>query len=104
MSKLPSPKVMTANRLSDGAVVYLTLSHTWSENFADAHASAEPAEVAGFEATAEAAVRERVVVGTYLFAVSVQADGSLTPLGQRERIRAKGPSVGTDLTPSIQAA
>ncbi|MDF1794045.1 MAG: DUF2849 domain-containing protein [Thalassobaculaceae bacterium] len=99
-----APKAMTANRLSDGAVVYLTLAHTWSDRFEDAHASAEPAELAGFEATALEAVRARVVVGTYLFAVAIEVDGRLTPLSQRERIRAAGPTVGTDLVPSTQAA
>lgn len=99
-----APKVMTANRLSDGAVVYLTLAHRWSERFEDAHASAEPAELAGFEATASDAVKTRTVVGAYLFAVSVDSDGGLAPLGQRERIRAAGPTVGTDLTPSRQVA
>lgn len=97
-------KVMTANRLSDGAAVYLTLAHRWSDRFEDAHASAEPSELAGFEATALEAVKARIVVGAYLFAVSVNADGSLAPLGQRERIRAAGPTVGTDLTPSREVA
>ncbi|WP_281684457.1 DUF2849 domain-containing protein [Thalassobaculum salexigens] len=104
MATASPPKVMTANRLSDGAVVYLTLAHTWSDRFADAHASAEPAELAGFEATALEAVRSRVVVGTYLFPVSVEADGSLVPLGQRERIRSAGPTVGTDLPASVEVA
>lgn len=99
-----APKVMTANRLSDGAVVYLTLAHRWSDRFEDAHASAEPSELAGFEATALEAVKTRIVVGAYLFAVSVNADGSPAPLGQRERIRAAGPSVGTDLPASRQVA
>jgi len=100
MSKTPSPQVMTANRLSDGAVVYLTLSHTWSDRIADAHPSAEAAEIAGFEATAAEAVRTRQVVGPYLFAVAVAADGGPAPLGQRERIRAAGPTAGTDLAAS----
>lgn len=104
MATTNAPKVMTANRLSDGAVVYLTLAHTWSDRFADAHASAEPTELAGFEATALEAVRGRVVVGTYLFPVAVQRDGSLVPLGQRERIRSAGPTVGTDLPASFEVA
>ena len=104
MATTRPPKVMTANRLSDGAVVYLTLSHTWSDRFADAHASAEPAELAGFEATALEAVRARVVVGTYLFPVAINGDDSLVPLGQRERIRSAGPTVGTDLPASFEVA
>jgi hypothetical protein len=98
------PKVMTANRLSDGAVVYLTIAHGWSDRFENAHASAEPAELAGFEVTALEAVRARTVVGAYLFPVAVEADGRLVPLGQRERIRAAGPTVGTDLAPSLEVA
>lgn len=104
MADTSVPKVMTANRLSDGAVVYLTLSHTWTDRFADAHASAVPAELAGFEATALEAVRGRVVVGTYLFPVAVEPDDSLVPLGQRERIRSAGPTVGTDLPASFEVA
>ncbi|WPZ35984.1 DUF2849 domain-containing protein [Thalassobaculum sp. OXR-137] len=104
MSDTRVSKVMTANRLSDGAVVYLTLSHTWSDRFADAHASDVPSELAGFEATTLEAVRGRIVVGAYLFAVSVGSDGSLEPLGQRERIRSAGPTVGTDLPASVEVA
>lgn len=100
MAQHPKLNVMTANRLSDGAVVYLTRDDRWTEVFADAYAAAGASEIARSEAAAATAVRDRAVVGPYLVAVSVAPDGSLRPLGQRERIRAIGPTVGTDLTSS----
>ena len=87
-----SQQVVTANRLHDGQVVYLAPNEGWSDRLADA-AVADGAEAASaLLATAERDVGRRIVVGPYLFDVIVEA-GAVRPLGQRETIRAKGPSV-----------
>lgn len=89
-------QVMTANRLLDGAVVYLGSGGAWTEAL-DAAEIADTDEAASvLEATAKAAVAERRVVGPYLFAVQI-VDGRPRPIGQRETIRAAGPTVGTDM-------
>ncbi len=91
-------QVMTANRLGDGAVVYLDAEGRWSEHLAEAQVAADAETLNLLERRAEAAVRDREVVGAYLFRVDT-ADGTPRPIGQREIIRAAGPTVGTDLTP-----
>ncbi len=92
-------QVMTANRLSDGAVVYLDGEGRWTERLAEAQVTLDPETQSALERRAEAAVRGQEVVGAYLFQVD-SSSGTPEPIGQREIIRAGGPSAGTDLTPS----
>ncbi|MEQ8654329.1 MAG: DUF2849 domain-containing protein [Kiloniellales bacterium] len=89
-------QVMTANRLDDGAVVYLDAKGCWIESLAQA-AVAEDAEACQLlESEAARAVSGQLIVGPYLFAVAREPAGP-RPLGQREIIRAAGPTVGTDI-------
>lgn len=90
------PQVMTANRLLDGAVVYLAAGSHWCADLDEAEVASTAEAVSRLERAAEAAVRQRWVVGPYLFAVAVDG-AAIRPIGQRERIRAAGPTVGTDL-------
>lgn len=87
------PQVLTANRLSDGAVVYWAANGGWSDRLETAHvvADAEKAEAEGKRA------QERLeVVGAYL--MDVRAAGPrIEPVKMREIIRAAGPSVRLDL-------
>jgi len=85
-------KVITANRLIDGRVVYLTRANDWSRRLADAWPAEDEAEAARLLDLAEAHVRARRVIGVYAFPV-VRADGGLAPVSQRERIRTFGPSL-----------
>ena len=85
-------KVLTANRLIDGEVVYLTPNRDWSEWLSDAAPLAGEAEHIRVQNIGEEAVADRVVVAPYLVPVEDVA-GELRPLSQREWIRAKGPSV-----------
>ena len=84
-------KVMTANRLREGDVVYLTVRGGWSEWLEDAEAVGGAAGEARLEALAERAVGERVVIGPYLMNVRDE-DGRPRPVGTREKIRARGPT------------
>ena len=89
-------KVLTANRLNDGDVVYLTATGEWSVWLHDSG----PAETAEQETAllnqAARAVQARLVVDPYLMPVA-EDEGQLRPLSQREIIRAAGPTVRTDL-------
>lgn len=85
-----SPQAVTANRLADGAVVFLGSGGDWSARVADAAVAASGAEAAALLERAMKDVRATLVVNPYLIAVA--AGG--TPTLQRERIRAQGPSVG----------
>jgi sulfite reductase (NADPH) hemoprotein beta-component len=86
------PQMLTANRLRDGAVVYLAATGAWSEAFAEGAIvqDAEAAERA--VAIGEEDVGKRLVVGPYLMAVRNSPAG-LEPASVRERIRAgRGPT------------
>lgn len=90
------PQVMTANRLLDGAVVYLAPGNRWCADLDEAEVVSTAEGVARLERAAEVAVAQRWIVGPYLFAVTVDG-AAVRPIGQRERIRAAGPTVGTDM-------
>ena len=85
-------KVLTANRLVDGVVVYLANDGGWTHVFADA---ARLAPDAAADALGQAQGQARVLVGPYL----VEVDGQTVEPRERlrETIRAKGPSVGHSL-------
>ncbi len=87
--------VITASRLRDGAIVWLTAAETWSARFADA-GRREGEGVASGLAVAKAAERAQLVIGGYAVAVQ-ETPGGLVPESARERIRATGPSVRPDL-------
>ena len=89
MSRPPHPKVITANALVEGDVVYLTAAGAWARTL-------EAAEVFTDEAVAEdvllsARGRSGEVVGAYLMDVSL-SDGRPRPVHFREVFRATGPS------------
>jgi hypothetical protein len=86
-------QMITANRLTDGAVVFLAEGRRWSERFEDGRLADGEAAAAALLQIGEAAVRGAEVVGPYLIEVSEQ-NGRLLPSRYRERIRVEGPSVG----------
>ena len=83
-----TPKVVTANLLRDGAVVYRTEDDAWSLDLADA-------EVLTDEAVAQMRLVDAddaaVVVGVYLADVTPGDDGPV-PTHFREAFRAAGPT------------
>ena len=90
-----SLKAVTANRLSDGSVVWLGPKGTWVEQIAAAALfPAEEAEAA--LAQGKAAVAACYLVDPYLIDV-VREGGRVRPLRYREVLRALGPSVRLDL-------
>lgn len=92
MSNRFNRKIVSANDLLDGRVVYLTAAHTWSPD----RGAAWVAEDAGTAAVLlDAAVAEpRAVVGPYLVDVKLSAQGVPEPCDFREAVRAHGPTVG----------
>lgn len=80
--------IVTANRLSDGGVVYLRADRQWTPSHAEAEVTEdrEAAEAALGWAKAE----ERVVCDPYVIDVDI-VDGAPAPKTARERIRAEGP-------------
>lgn len=89
MSKPFTPKVVTANALLEGDVIYLDAKSEWVRDLQDA-------EVLTDQATAdlkllEAEARAHETVGVYLADVAI-ADGTISTTHFREDFRAKGPS------------
>ncbi len=91
-------KVLTANRLRDGVVVYWQEQGGWVSNIAAATVAAEEAHWADLEAFGEQAVASGEVVGPYLIEV-LNGTEALRPLSVREAIRARGPSIGAEIGP-----
>lgn len=81
------PNVVTANRLTDGTVVYLASGGEWTEQIAEARVADTEEETKALEAEAEQAERDLRVISVYPMPV-VLKDGAVDPLSVRERIRA----------------
>lgn len=86
--------ILTANRLTDGAVVFLGYDGEWSRDIDDARVAEREDDVA--ELLVEAADAPSVV-GAYLIDVEVRSAESasrfIRPERYKERIRAFGPSI-----------
>ncbi|MDA1100904.1 MAG: DUF2849 domain-containing protein [Proteobacteria bacterium] len=89
-------QAITANRLSDGFVVYLTAQDQWSERIEDCQSADDPRSAETLFARAQHHADSGQIVGPYLFKI-VRDGGHPVPLSRREIIRTTGPSVGTDL-------
>ena len=95
MTAVEKGQVMTANRLRDGDVVFLTRTGTWELKIDDAVLVLEPQAVAALEARAAADVTANLVTGQYLFDAE-RIDGKIRATHIRERIRTLGPTVRLD--------
>ena len=96
MSEIEKGQVMTANRLRDGDVVFLTRNGEWSEVIDDAVLAQEPLAIAALESRAAEAVKATLVTGQYLFDAE-RVNGKIRASHIRERIRTLGPTVRMDL-------
>lgn len=85
-------QMLTANRLVDGIVVYLTAAGDWSERFADGQAVDDETGAQALMRRAEQSVAACQIVAPYLIEVA-PGNGTVAPSSARERIRAFGPSV-----------
>lgn len=95
-------RVVTANRLTDGIVVYYTDDGSWSARLAESRIVADNDHGADILAAAERSVAERIVVDPYLIDV-VANDAGVRPKRYREVIRAGGPTVACDFRPAAVA-
>lgn len=96
MSTIEKGQVMTANRLRDGEVVFLTRAGVWSEKIDDAVLAQEPQAVAALETRANEDVKSTHITGQYLFDAE-RIEGKIRAIHIRERIRTLGPTVRFDL-------
>ena len=84
-----TPKVVTANDLRAGDVIYLTADDRWSRHLSEAELIEDEAHAQLRLLKAEA--QKQVVVGVYLADAKAGPDGP-EPVHFREAFRAKGPS------------
>jgi hypothetical protein len=81
------PSVVTANRLTDGIVVYLAPDGSWTEDLDRARLAQTEEEAKVLEEKAAEDVKARKVLAVYPMEVAVK-DGVVDPLSVREKIRA----------------
>ena len=81
------PRVVTANELRSGAVVYLARNGQWVEDLGSAVVAAGAEDLKQLETVALAAVEKTAVTAVYAMDVHL-ADGRPEPISVREKIRA----------------
>ena len=89
------PKVLTANRLMAGEVVYWNNARGWVSGLDEADILADDLAEGALAGAAEWVTR-REIVAPYLFDVRMEG-GKPVPVKVREVIRSKGPTVRLDL-------
>lgn len=89
MARAFAPKVVTANELISGDVVYLTKDGEWAKSHSDAELITEEVRATIRLQLAEAQIG--VIVGAYLADAVAGANGPV-PVHFREEFRAVGPS------------
>jgi len=89
-------QILTANRLSDGCVVWYAGDAGWVEDATEAFVAREADDKTHLETQAQSAVAANLVVETALIDVADEA-GVLRALRLRERIRLNGPSIAYGL-------
>ena len=101
--KIAGPTVVTANRLADGAVVWLSPAGGWTDRIGEAAVGSTGDEVLRLLDIAHG--DENTAVGAYPAPVRLGADGRIEPANLRERIRVSGPTVAlpTGVLPTASA-
>jgi hypothetical protein len=89
-------KILTANRLTDGAAVWLASDHSWAEDIHDAEIAHDEICEEKLERAGKAAFLKNEVVDVAMIDIEL-ADSGIRPTRLRERIRAAGPSIRRDL-------
>jgi hypothetical protein len=90
-------QMIIANRLRDGAVVFLASNEAWEQAIAAGAVIESEADAARLMALAKRHEAECQVIDPQLIEVEIEG-GSPRPTAIREAIRAFGPTVRTDLT------
>ncbi|MBO6718009.1 MAG: DUF2849 domain-containing protein [Rhizobiaceae bacterium] len=95
-------KILTANRLVDGEVVWLARDRSWAEGIHVADLARDADAEARLEAIGAQAMRDNQVVDANLVDVEL-VNGAIVPIRLRERIRAAGPTNRRDLGKQARA-
>lgn len=90
MARVVYPKVITANHLLEGDVIYLTASRDWSRKHEDAKLYEDKDEAEA--ALKYAKTQAHMLAGPYLADAQLGDDGKPEPVHFREAFRTRGPS------------
>ncbi|GAB4363985.1 MAG: DUF2849 domain-containing protein [Oricola sp.] len=90
MAREYRPRIVTANDLLEGDVIYLTASGEWSRDHGEA-VIAWSQDAAG-KLLAKAEAQQHRVVGPYLAEIVMGEDNRPEPVHFREAFRTRGPS------------
>ena len=90
MARIKYPKIVTANHLLEGDVIYMTASGDWSRQHEDAklYEDIDDAEAALKIAKKQA----HMLAGAYLADAQMDQNGIPVPVHFREAFRTRGPS------------
>lgn len=86
------PKIVSANRLSDGIVVYLGADGSWLGVLDEARVFTDETEAKAGLAAAREDARRNLVLDPFLVEVETGV-GGLHPITLRNSIRARGPTI-----------
>jgi hypothetical protein len=89
-------KIATANRLTDGLVVFLSNTGHWIGEIENGRTASTAAEEADLQLASETEASSNVVVGPYVIDAELRDDGP-HPTRYREWLRLNGPSVETQI-------
>jgi hypothetical protein len=98
-----SGQVLTANRLIDGAVVFLASDGQWATRLDEVRVAVGKDDAAALEAIGARDVAAQIVVAPCLIDVA-EENGHIAPTRYRERIRAFGPSTHPELAKQAYAS
>jgi len=93
--KITGPVVVTANRVTDGAVVYRNADGGWTTKLDAAAVATDPTRARAM--IAEATADDLRAVGPYIAPVEI-AGGQVRPGNLRELIRLSGPTIDLPVT------
>jgi hypothetical protein len=90
-------QIVTASRLTDGAVVFLDGTGDWTDRLDRARVFADKTATAEGLAAGARAEADSLVIDVYAVDVALQA-GAIVPTKLREAIRARGPTILPEFT------
>ena len=89
--RITGPSIVTANRTSDGVVIYRTSAKEWSTELSDA--AVVRTTDAARDLWAEAIADDLGAIGSYIAPVQIGSDGTIEPGNLRESIRLRGTTI-----------
>lgn len=91
-----SDRVLTANHLISGSVVFLSEGELWTPLIGEALIAETDDQASWLEDAGRRAASAQIIVDPYLIDIVRRGDG-IVPVRLREQIRTKGPTIRPDL-------